>query len=189
MPLNARNPRLEQLIPHPGLLAIVMAVLPPLAMMKIMILNHKLHVAQPQQPRPGIRRRSDHPQTTMTQNLREHHVLLAHPPLVEAHREPHQFQCAVRDKRGADDVDELLHRVRVRGEERIRMLRQVVGAVEFPEVLCLVRGAVEDIVPEVKDERVHARFEDEPAPSDGRRAFVRAVGEEDGEHWTEDDHG
>lgn len=166
MPLDARNPRVEQPIPHPGLLAVIMAVLPALAMMKIMVLNHKLHVAQPEQPSPRIRSRGDHTQAAMAQNLREHDVLLANPPLVESHRESHQFQRAVRDKWSTDDVDEFLRHVRVRGEERIRVLRQVVGAMEFPEMLRLVGRAVEDIVPEVEDERVHARFEEEPAPSD-----------------------
>lgn len=188
MSLDPRNPGLEQLIPHPGLLAIVMAILPALAMVQIMVLDNKVHVTQPEQPRPGIDRRGNHPQAAVAQHLREDDVLLADPPLVEAHREPHQLHREVRDERRADDIDELLHRVRVRGQQRIRVLGQVVRAMELPQVLCLVRRAVHDVVPEVEGERIHARLEDEPVPADAQWAFVGAVGEEDGEHGPEHDH-
>lgn len=50
-------------------------------------------------------------------------------------------------------------------------------------------GAVEDIVPKVNHEGIHAGLEDKPSPSDRGWAFIGAVREEDGVHWTEQNHG
>lgn len=47
VPLYTRNRRAEQPIPHPGLFAVIMAVLPALTMMKIVVLDNELHIAQP----------------------------------------------------------------------------------------------------------------------------------------------
>lgn len=59
------------------------------------------------------------------------------------------------------------------------MFCQVVSAVELPQAIGLVRHPVEEVVPEVQGDGVHAGFEEKPFPRDRRRGFVQAVGEED----------
>lgn len=130
--LHTRNTRLEEAIPNASLFTIVMTRLPALAMVKIMVLNHQFHITQSQQPGPRIHRSRFHAKTTVAQNLREYNILLANPPLVKAHGEPHRFHRAVCHQRDTDKVEELLHCVCVCGQEGIRVLCEMVGAMESP---------------------------------------------------------
>lgn len=121
----------------------------------------------------------------MTQNLGEDHILLANPPLVKAYGDPHQLHRAVGHEGYADNVEEFLHIVRVSCQERIRVLGKVVGAMELPEALHLVRRAMEAVIPEVKHQWIHAGFEESPEVSDRGWTLVGTIGEEGHHHRTQ----
>lgn len=112
-------------------------------------------------------------------------VLVADPPLVEAHRQAHHLQAEVGHEGNAGNVEELLLSVGIQGEQRVGVLRQVVGAVEFPEAVKLVHDAVVPVEPEVQHDTVQTDLEGKPGPADCRGSHARPVAEEDGEDWAE----
>lgn len=188
-PLNPRPRRPKQPIPNPSLLPIILTLLPPLPMMQIMVLNHKFHIQHPQQERQWIDRRRLNPQSTMPQQLREDHILRAEPPVVEVDGKPHELHSPEGHERDTHNIKKLLRRVRVAGEERVRVFGEMVRAVKSPETQVLVHHSVVPVVVEVEDDGVHADFEGEPEPVQRRGTLICAVGHGHGHHGTEGDDG
>ena len=158
-------------------------------MMQIMVLDHEFHIQHPKQERHGVDGCRLNPQSTVPQQLREDHILRAEPPVVEVNREAHELHSGEGHERDAHNVKKLLRRVRVAGEQRVRVFGKMVRAVESPETQVLVHQPVVPVVVEVEDDGVHADFEREPEPVERRGALVCAVGHRHGHHGTEDDDG
>ena len=103
---------------------------------------------------------------------------MTYPPIVEAHREAHQLQRAVRKERDNRDVENFLLGVGVDGQEWVGVLRKVMCTMELPEAVVLVHKAVVPVEPEVQDDTVEAKFDGDP-PADGGGCLAGTVGEKD----------
>lgn len=171
----------EDPVPQPGLLAVVVAPAPPLPMMQVVVLDDDLRAQRLQQPAQRRRHGQVQTQAAVAEDLGEGDVLVADPPLAEAHGEAREAQGEVGHERDADHVEELLLVVGVGGEERVRVLGEVVGAVESPQEGDVVHRPVVPVEPEVEDDAVEADFEREPGPAHLRGGLVARVGEVDGE--------
>lgn len=85
-----------------------MAGLPAVPVVEVVVLDHQFRIEELQQPGQGIGRRGVDAQAAVAGQLGEHDVLVAHPPLVETHRQAHQLHGAIRQERDAGDIEELL---------------------------------------------------------------------------------
>lgn len=79
---------------------------------------------------------------------------MAKPPVTETHREAHQLHRAPGHERNARNVEQLLHGVRVEGENWCGMLGEVMRAVKFPQRIGLVHAAMVPVEPEVQDDGI-----------------------------------
>lgn len=122
----------EDAVPQTGLLAIVVALLPALAVVQVMVFNDELGIEVPEKPAQRGRRRSVSTEPAVAGQLGENNVLVADPPLVETHRHAHELHRDVGHQRDPGDVEELLLQIGVQGQERVRVLGQVVSAVVLP---------------------------------------------------------
>lgn len=172
-------------VPQTSLLAIVAARLPPLAVVQVMVLDNKLSVKHAQKDSQHIRRRGVKTQATVASQLRKHNVLVADPPLVKAHGHAHELHRKVRQQRDAGNVENLLLRVGIQRQQRVRVLGEVVGAVKLPQAADLVHQAVVPVEPEVEDDAVEPGLERHPPPAHVGGGLGGAVGEEDGEDGAE----
>lgn len=101
--------------------------------MQIMIFSRELGIEQPQKPvvrRGGHRKDS---KTGMPKQLGEEEVVVANPPVVEAHGESQQLHGAICEEWDNGDVEDFLLGVGVEGEEWVGVLGEMVSTVEFPE--------------------------------------------------------
>lgn len=153
-------------IPETRLLAVVAALLPALAVMKIVILDDEFRIEHSQEPAQCVGRRGEKAQSTVASQFGEDDVLVADPPLVESHRHTHQFHSKICHEGDARDVEKLLLMVGVQRKEWVGVLGQVVGAVVFPETVHLVHQAVVPIEPEVEDDTIQANLQRKPHPAD-----------------------
>lgn len=121
--LDARMTRPKDPVPKPSLLAIVVTFSPPIAMVKVMILDDKLRIEQLEQPVDGRRRATVESETAMSNELRKSDILETYPPLVETHGHTHDFHRGICEKWNAGDIHKLLFMVCVGGEQGVGMLR------------------------------------------------------------------
>lgn len=143
-------------IPKTSLLAVVVALPPPLPMMQVMILNDNLGIEPLHEPAEGRRDGQMQAQTAVPKHLGENNIFMADPPLVEAHRQPQQPQSEVGHHRHPDHIAEFLLVVRVCREQRIGVLGQVVSAVILPEEADVVHEAMVPVEPEVEHDAVQS---------------------------------
>lgn len=179
----------EHAVPQTSLLAVVVRLSPALPVVDVMVLDDQLGVEHSQQPREGVGGRSMQTQTAVARQLGEHHVLVAHPPVIEAHGQAHELEREERQQRDTGDIEELLLVVGVQGEQRVGMLGEMVGAMVLPEAGDVVHEPVVPVEPEVEDDAVQADLEGQPQPADGVRGLRGAVGQEDREHGAEGGRG
>lgn len=170
-------------VPKTSLLAVVVRLAPSLAVVDIVVFDDELGVKETQQPREGVWRGGVQTETAMAGQFREHHVLVAYPPVVESHWQAHELHREEGHERDAGNIEEFLLLVRVQREQRVGVLREVVRAVVLPETADVVHQTVVPVEPEVEDDPVQADFEREPEPADCVGRLRRAVREEDCEHW------
>ena len=132
--------------------------------MQVIILNDNIRVKHLQQPRQS--REVGHVQlkTTVSKHLDKRNVSMADPPLVEPHGQPNEFECEVRHDWDDHHVEELLLVVRVCSKQRVRVLREVVLAVEFPEKPDVVHQPVVPVEPEVEHDPIDANLQRQPSP-------------------------
>lgn len=64
-------------------------------MVQVVVLDDELRVKHTQKHSQHIRRRGVKTQATVASQLRKHHVLVADPPLVKAHRHAHELHGKV----------------------------------------------------------------------------------------------
>ena len=183
--LNPITAGTEDTVPKTSLLAIVVRLLPALAVVQIVVFDDQLCVEVAKEPAKSRGRASVNTKTGVACKLSVHDVLVADPPLVETHRETHQFHGEERGQRDTGDVEEFLLQVGVQGEQGVRVLGQMVGAVVLPQGLEVVHDAVVPVEPEVEDDAVQACFQGQPSEVHVGGSFGFLVGEEDGEHWSE----
>nr|POE49587.1 hypothetical protein CFP56_50504 [Quercus suber]POF20065.1 hypothetical protein CFP56_52314 [Quercus suber] len=157
--LDALVARAEQPVPEAGLLAIVVALLPALAVMEIVILDDELAVDQLQQPRGRAGGDDVHANTAVAKRFGEQQELETHPAVVEAHREAHELEHAVGEKRDTDHLDEFLLRVGVGGKHGVGVLGEMVRAVVFPQDVDLVARTMVQVEPAVENDRVEGHFD------------------------------
>lgn len=88
-------------------------------------------------------------ETTMSDDLREDHILITNIPFVKRHRHAHQLESTVRKEWDANNIKELLLVVGIYTKHRVRVFRQVVCAVKLPQRGHRVHQAVVLIEPKV----------------------------------------
>lgn len=152
--------------------------------MEIVVLDDKLRVRQPKQPVDGVRGTAVNTQATMAEQLGEDDKLMAVPPFVEAHRETHDLETNISEKRNADHVDDLLLVVGVQGKERVGVLCQMVGSVVTPEPVSGVHDSMVPIKPKIQDYAVEAELDGQGKEVDGQGCLVGSVGKEDSKKRT-----
>lgn len=103
----------------------------------------------------------------MATQLGKHDILVADPPLVEAHGKTHELEGEVSREWDDGDVEDLLFEIGVECQERVGVLGQVMRAVVFPKTADLVHESMVPVEPKVKHDAVQANFEWEPNPADG----------------------
>ena len=69
----------------------------------------------------------------MPKDLGKHNIRMAYPPLIKAHWHAHQLHRPIRQQRNARNVKDLLFGIGIQGEQRIRMLGEMVSAMVFPQ--------------------------------------------------------
>lgn len=119
--LNAITTSAENPVPKTSLLSIIMALLPPLPVVQVVILDNKFRVEPTQRKAKRRRRSSVNPQTTMSSQLGENDVLVTDPPFIETHRHAHEAHREPSHQRDTCDIEELLLRVGVECQERVRV--------------------------------------------------------------------
>ena len=172
-------------VPKAGLFAVVVALSPALAVVDVVVFDNQLRIEHPQQP--GERRGgcSVEAKTTVSSKLGKHDIMVADPPVVEAHGQTHEFEGEVGHQRNASDVEEFLFMVRVEGKQWVGVLGEMVGAVVLPEAADIMHQTVIPVEPEVQNDAVEADFEGQPEPTDCVGRLTRSVAEEDGHHRTD----
>lgn len=105
-------------------------------------------------------------EAAVAEDFSEGNVLMADPPFVEVEGDAEKLKGEVGHQRDADHIEELLLVVCIRGEQRVGVLGQVVGAVELPQGTDVVHQAVVPVEPEVEDDAIQADLEREPFPVD-----------------------
>ena len=73
------------------------------------------------------------PKTAVPGNLGVHDNLMAHPPVVEAHGEAHQLYSISSQLRDDGNIEDLLLRVGIEGEQDIGVLGKVMCAMILPK--------------------------------------------------------
>jgi len=175
----------EDHIPELGLLAVIGGLAVALAVVHVVVLDQQLGVDHPHQGSVGGWRAAENSGARVADELSEDDVGLAEPELVEAHGEAEEFHAGVGEERDDDDVENFLLVVGEEGKERCGVLGEVMGAVELPETVDLVHGAMVPVEPEVQADGVHANLGDDP-PGEAEGLLARLVGEHDGEEWSEE---
>lgn len=82
----------KDLIPESCLLSVIVTLLPPRTVVKIMILNDEFAVEVLKKPRERIGGDKVDAETRMADEFAEDNVLRADPPVVESHRQAHEFE-------------------------------------------------------------------------------------------------
>ena len=146
-------------IPKTALLSIVVALPPTLAMVKVMVLDDDFGVQHLQDPAESGRYSEVDADATVSPDLCKGNILMADPPLVEAHGQAEQLHGEVGHHGHANHVEELLLVVRVGSKEGVRVLGKMVSAVELPETADIMHESMVPIEPEVKNNSVEANLE------------------------------
>src|SRR3954447_19010653 len=102
--------------------------------------------------------------TTMSSKLRKHNIELTNMPFVETHRHTYEFHSEISHQRDPCNIEEFLFRVRINGKKWVRVFRQMMCSVEFPETVHVVHDAVTPVEPEVQDDAVETDFNRNPFP-------------------------
>lgn len=139
---NPLSCRAKNSIPKQCLLSIILRLPPSMSMVQIVILGRKFRIEQPQEPVVGRRWNRIDPNARMSEQLSEEKVVVADPPVIEAHGQPHSLQSAVGEEWHNSDVKDLLLSISEEGEKRVGMLGEVVRAVVFPKRVELVHPSV-----------------------------------------------
>lgn len=160
--LLARATSAKDHIPNLRLLAIVGRLPVSLAMVHIVVLDQQLCVDHPEERSVRRWRTTEDACARVSDKLSEDHVRLAKPELIKAHREAENLHGGIGEQRDDDDVEGFLFVVGEEGEKRRGVLGQVVGAVELPETVDFVHGAVVPVEPEVQADGVHSNLGDDP---------------------------
>lgn len=168
-------------VPETSLLAVVAASLPALAVVQVVILNDKLSLEPLQDKRERVRRRRLHTESTVSGHLGKNDILMTHPPGVEVKRQSNSRHAKVCEQRDDGNVPDLLLLVGVQRQQRVRVLGEVVRAVELPECLDLVHQPVVPVEPEVEDDAVQPDLHGQQVPVDVCGGHACAVGQEDSE--------
>lgn len=150
--------RAEDAVPEAGLLAVVVALLPALAVMEVVVLDDELGIKESQQPAHGRWRCCVHAEAAVPRKLGKHHELMTDPPLVEAHRETHQLEAEVGQERDSGNVENLLLRIGVERQQWIGVLGKVVRAVVLPEAADVVHEAMVPVEPEIEQNTIETDF-------------------------------
>ena len=100
----------------------------------------------------------------MSENLGEGDILVADPPVVKAQGDTESAERQEGKEWDDHHVEELLLVVCVGGEKRVRVLGEVVGAVELPQTADIVHHSVVAVEPEVENDAVQADLEAQPSP-------------------------
>lgn len=114
------------------MLSIVTALAPAVTMVQVVVLNGNLGLEHAQNREERRRCRGVYAEATVAPYLEIRHVLLANVPLVEAHGDPKHHERQVGQQRHNYHLDHLLLVVGVRGQQWVRVLGEVVGAVILP---------------------------------------------------------
>lgn len=175
--LDAPITSAENTIPETRLLAVVVTLPPALAVVQVVVFNNDIAVEHLQQPAHSRGHGQVDADAAMTEDLGEGNVLVADPPFIEAHRQANKLKREVGHQRDAHHVEKLLLVVCVGGEEGVRVLGQVVGAVVLPQRTNIVHQAVVPVEEEVEDDAVEADFEREPLPVHHGWGLAHGVGE------------
>lgn len=125
-------------IPEQSLLAIVVALAVSDSVMEIVILRDQFAVEVMEEPCRRGRRRNVETHTAVSEELGEDDVLVANPPVEEAHGKSHQLQGEIGDERYDGNVEDFLFGVGEQSQERCGVLGQVMGAVVLPQAVKLV---------------------------------------------------
>lgn len=152
----------KESVPQTGLFAIVMAALPPLAVVEVVVLDHEIGIEDLQEPAQRGRGRRIDTETAVAHELGEDDILVADPGIVEAHRQAHEFKGDVGQQGDPDDVEELLLGIGIECEKRVRVLCEVVSAVVLPKAANVVHKAVVDVEPEIEHDTIKADLEGKP---------------------------
>lgn len=172
-------------VPKTGLFAVVVALSPALAVVDIVVFDDQLCIENPQQPGECRGWCGVEAKTTVSSELGKHDILVADPPVVEAHGQTHELEGEVGHQRNASNVEEFLFMVRVEGKQWVGVLGEMVGAVVLPETANVMHQTVVPVEPEVQNDAVEADFEGQPEPTDCVGRLARSVAEEDGHHRTD----
>lgn len=140
-----------------------------------MVLDNKFGVEHLKQPREGVRRGSVNAQATVASQFGEHNILVAQEPLVETHREAHQFHGPIGQQRNTRDIEEFLFGIGVEGQQWVRVLGEVMGSVVFPETADIVHQTVVPIEPEVQDNSVQSGLKWQPVPAHIGRCLAGSI--------------
>ena len=145
-------------IPKTALLSIVVALPPTLAMVKVMVLDDDFGVQHLQDPAESGRYSEVDADATVSPDLCKGNILMADPPLVEAHGQAEQLHGEVGHHGHANHVEELLLVVCISSEERVRVFGKMVSAMELPETADIMHESMVPIEPEVKNNTVEANL-------------------------------
>nr|POE65892.1 hypothetical protein CFP56_57582 [Quercus suber] len=173
----------KETVPQPGLFAIVVTLLPALAVVQVMVLSDKLSVEELEQ-RSGSGRWGDKAaDARVTKQFGEDDVLMAQPPIVETHRESDQLHRRPSEKRDDEDVEEFLLVVCVEREERVGVLGKVVRAVVLPQAVEVMHAAVVPVKPKIEDDWVDPDLDGCPeVPVTGGGCLTHAVCDKHSHH-------
>ena len=169
----------EDAVPQARLLAVVAALAPALAVVEVVVLEHKVAVDHLQEDGRDAGGRGAHADAGVAESFREDEVLVANPPVIKAHGEAHQLEHGVGGQGHEGDLDDLLLCVGVGGHQRVGVLGEVVRAVVLPQAVDLVAGAVVGVEEEVEHDRVEKELGGQPGAEGDRVGAL--VGEEEGE--------
>lgn len=120
--LDALMASAEYAVPDTRLLPVVMALPPSLAMVEVVVFDNDLGIEVLQEPANGGRDGEVNAKTAMAEDLGESDILMADPPLVEAHREADKLERKESHDGDADHIEEFLLVVGVRRQKGIRVL-------------------------------------------------------------------
>lgn len=180
MAFNAITAGAEQAIPETSLLSVIVTLSPSVAVVQVMVFDDELCIKELEYPVDGGRSAPVNAKTTVSDDLREHHILITDIPFVERHGHADQLQGTPRKERDDKNIEELLLVVGICSEQWVGMFRQVVCAVIFPQRGHAVHQAVVPIEPEVDRDAVESNLKRQPAPVERERELLRSVGQVDG---------
>ena len=160
--LNTITAGAKDAVPEASLLAVVVALLPALAVVQVVVFDDQLSIEVAEGPAESRGWGRMDSEATVTSELGKDDVLMADPPLIKAHRHTHELHREVGHERDTSDVKELLFQVGVERQQRVRMLGEMVGAVVFPQPADVMHQAVVPIEPEVEDDAVKSSLKRQP---------------------------